>query len=124
MIMKMVDGLSIFRHTIDLTIKLTDILENFPKKYKFTLGDRLMDFALDLEADAALMKKLDYDRELHEKMINKFTYDYYLFKSVFRIVIEKKLIEIKRMTEIVVLLEKIEKLSGIKYDFLELDLIL
>lgn len=27
----MVDGLSIFRHTIDLTIKLTDILENFPK---------------------------------------------------------------------------------------------
>lgn len=124
MIMKMVDGLSIFRHTIDLTIKLTDILENFPKKYKFTLGDRLMDFALDLEADAALMKKLDYDRELHEKMINKFTYDYYLFKSVFRIVIEKKLIEIKRMTEIVVLLEKIEKLSGIKYDFLELDLTL
>lgn len=122
--MKMVDGLSIFRHTIDLTIKLTDILENFPKKYKFTLGDRLMDFALDLEADAALMKKLDYDGELHEKMINKFTYDYYLFKSVFRIVIEKKLIEIKRMTEIVVLLEKIEKLSGIKYDFLELDLIL
>ena len=120
----MVDGLSIFRHIIDLTIKLTDILENFPKKYKFTLGDRLMDFALDLEADAALMKKLDYDRELHEKMINKFTYDYYLFKSVFRIVIEKKLIEIKRMTEIVVLLEKIEKLSGIKYDFLELDLIL
>lgn len=122
--MKMVDGLSIFRHTIDLTIKLTDILENFPKKYKFTLGNRLMDFALDLEADAALMKKLDYDRELHEKMINKFTYDYYLFKSVFRVVIEKKLIEIKRMTEIVVLLEKIEKLSGIKYDFLELDLIL
>lgn len=29
----MADDLSIFRHTIDLTIKLTNILENFPKKY-------------------------------------------------------------------------------------------
>ena len=29
----MVDDLLIFRHTVDLAIKLIDILETFPKKY-------------------------------------------------------------------------------------------
>ena len=116
----MVDDLLIFRHTVDLTIKLTDILETFPKKYKFTLGDRLMDFALNLEADAAFMKRYSIDKTKYGKCENKFAYDYYLFKSVFRIVVEKKLVELKRITEIVILMEKIEEISGINLDFVEL----
>ena len=67
----MVDDLLIFRHIVDLTIKLTDILETFPRKYKFTLGDRLMDFALTLEADAAFMKRYSVDKTKYGRIYLK-----------------------------------------------------
>ena len=64
--------------------------------------------------------RYNIDKIKYGKCANKFAYDYYLFKSVFRIVVEKKLVELKRITEIVVLMEKIEEISGIDLDFVEL----
>lgn len=46
--MGLASDLPIFRDTTDLVSYIVDVVEKFPKKYKFTLGDKLMNTSLAL----------------------------------------------------------------------------
>lgn len=98
--------LSIFQKSYDLAIRFFKETHNFPREYKFTIGQRMKDTILEL-LDWIIIANLEKDKKSSQKEINlrverlriytRFAYDLRIIKLEKYEVLSKYIDEIGRM---------------------------
>lgn len=107
--MGLASDLPIFRDTTDLVSYIVDVVEKFPKKYKFTLGDKLMNTSLALFEYIQLANRAGTNKESRAKYLSGFLIKFELLKVIIRICEEKKIVSLKQAAHLALLTTKISK---------------
>jgi len=89
--------LKVYRDTYDLVNKVIDIQMKFPRLYKFTIGQKLMNVGLDLFEYIQLANMFKESRCRH---LNGFVVKFELFKTLIRMSADKKLLTLKQQADI------------------------
>ena len=89
--------LKVYRDTYDLVNKVMDIQIKFPRMYKFTLGQKMMNVSLDL---FEYIQFANMSKESRTKYLTGFTVKFELLKTLVRISADKRLINLKQQADI------------------------
>lgn len=100
--------LPLYRDTYMLVDAVTDFLEKFPKKYKFTLGDKVFVTALDMLTILSKANVYHADSDLHKQYMDEYINTYLLFRTLIRLCIEKKILTLKQTSRLAIIFEQIE----------------
>lgn len=100
------EKLQIYRDTYDLVILFMQYVTTFPKKYKYTLGDRLVVKSLDLfthiqNANRFLNQRRNY--------LDHFLVEFGCIKTIVRVCCEMRIFSIKQEAELTLLMTKISR---------------
>ena len=96
-----------FKDSFELLSIITDYLLTFPKVYKYTLGQKLQDAALDcFHCQFIYNKEKDYTKkkEYEEDFKTKFSY----LRVLIRLCSEKKILSIKQIARLSEIIYRIE----------------
>ena len=108
---KLVSNTQIYLDCRKLLDAILDITPSFPRSYKFSIGSRLHDLAINLmsEISAAYINR---DRPVRIQHLVSFEADFEVLKTLLRIAGERKwILGISRHAEIIELLDAIGKQS-------------
>ena len=100
--------LPLYRDTYELNSAIVDIVETFPKKYKFTLGDRMVIVGMDLFTYLTKAHANRKNKDAHDQYMEEYINAYFMFRTIVRICIEKKIINIKQASRLALIFEPIE----------------
>ena len=89
--------LKVYRDTYDLVCKVTDMQMRFPRMYKFTIGQKLMNTGLELFEYIQLANMFKESRQKH---LYGFVVKFELFKTLVRMSADKKLLTVKQQADI------------------------
>lgn len=95
--MAVASTLPIFQVTYELVSKLVEWSENFPRKYKFTLGEKMVNISLELFEYIQLANAYADNRQ---KYMMGFTVKLELLKTVLRLCFERKLFSLAQSADI------------------------
>jgi hypothetical protein len=94
-----------YRDTYKLILKIFEYTKDFPKEYKFTLGQ-------DMKRDALQLVRSIYRANKHQQKkehLNSFMDDFELLKLEIRLCTDMKILTLKRQAECALLMEIIGK---------------
>lgn len=100
------DNLIIFRKTESLVLKLIDVVNDMPKMYKYSLGDKLINKSILL---LELIMNANSDINNRVELLDRFLNELKMEKVILRIITEKKMINLKSVGKITLLCEDILK---------------
>lgn len=103
------ETLPIYRDTFDLAKIILDYVEKFPKVYKFTIGERLIDASLDLFEYLQLANKAVDDKAKRKRYLENFLIKYETLKVLVRLCNDKKILSIKQFSSLAEKLNSIGK---------------
>ena len=86
--MALAKDLQIYKDTYELVNKLVKYTENFPRKHKFTLGEKLIKVALELFEYIQLANMSIENRQRH---LMGFTIKFELLKTILRLCFDRRL---------------------------------
>ena len=97
--------LPVYRDTYKLILAIFDITKNFPKEYKFTLGEDMKRDSLILVRHIYRANKTYYKKEHLEDFLD----DFEILKLELRLCTDMKILSIKKQSEMSLLMENIGK---------------
>lgn len=89
--------LKIYRDTYDLVMNIIDIQTRFPRVYKFTIGQKMVNTALEL---FEYIQLANMSRESRAKYLNGFIIKFELLKTIVRMSADKRIIDLKQQANI------------------------
>ncbi len=95
--MAIASSLQIYRDTYELVNKLVTWVENFPRRHKFTLGEKLVKVALEL---FEYIQLANMSMEGRQKYMQGFTIKMELLKTVLRLCFERRLFDERKAADI------------------------
>lgn len=98
--------LPVYRDTYYLLRKIYEVTKNFPKEYKYTLGEEMKRDAMQLVRNIYRANKHKNDRKMH---LENFLDDFELVKLQMRLCADMKLLAIKKQAELAELMASIGK---------------
>ena len=101
--------LPIYIDTFNLLSLIVDYVGAFPKLHKHTIGQRMVNVALDLFEYIRLANRSVKERERRVKYLEVFIIKFELLKVLIRLCGEKRIISIKQLSRLSILVEKIGK---------------
>lgn len=106
--MKKLKELPLYRDTYELLGTITDLLRSFPKLYRYNLGDKLMNSALELFSDLSLLCKYNSDLKYYDN-VDSYLKHYQYMKAIIRVCNEKRILTSKEIAKLAVHLRNIER---------------
>lgn len=103
--MALTEQLPVYRDVYKLIRMLFDIIQTFPREYKYSLGQ-------DMKRDALRLVRSIYranKSELKKEWLENFLDDFEILKLEIRLCVDLKLLTLRRQSEISPLLESIGK---------------
>ena len=101
--------LLVFRKMYDLNLMLIRLVNNFPKQYKYNVGDELIKTFLRLFKHLFAANR-EYDNKIKRvEHLDNFLDDYDLLKVLIRLANEKRMFSIKDAANLALLTENITK---------------
>ena len=101
--------LPVFRKMYDLNLMLIRLVNNFPKQYKYNVGDELIKTSLRLFKHLFSANR-EYDNKIKRvEHLDNFLDDYDLLKVLIRLANEKRMFSIKDAANLALLTENITK---------------
>ena len=101
--------LPVFRKMYDLNLMLIRLVNNFPKQYKYNVGDELIKTSLRLFKHLFAANR-EYDNKIKRvEHLDNFLDDYDLLKVLSRLANEKRMFSIKDAANLALLTENITK---------------
>ena len=101
--------LLVFRKMYDLNLILIRLVNNFPKQYKYNVGDELIKTSLRLFKHLFAANR-EYDNKIKRvEHLDNFLDDYDLLKVLIRLDNEERMFSIKDATNLALLTENITK---------------
>ena len=101
--------LPVFRKMYDLNLMLIRLVNNFPKQYKYNVGDELIKTSLRLFKHLFAANR-EYDNKIKRvEHLDNFLDDYDLLKVLIRLANEKRMFSIKDAANLALLTENITK---------------
>jgi hypothetical protein len=97
--------LPVYRDTYKLILKIFDVSKDFPKEYKYTLGQEMKRDALQLVRSLYRANKSTQKKELLERFLDEFE----LVKLEIRLCVDLKVVSFKKQAELTVLMDSIGK---------------
>ena len=97
--------LPVYRDTYKLILKIFEITKDFPKEYKYTLGQDMKRDALQLVRSIYRANKSAQKKELLENFLDEFE----LLKLEIRLCVDMKIVSFKKQAELTVLMDSIGK---------------
>ena len=97
--------LPVYRDTYKLILKILEITKDFPKEYKYTLGQDMKRDALQLVRSIYRANKSAQKKELLENFLDEFE----LLKLEIRLCVDMKIVSFKKQAELTVLMDSIGK---------------
>ncbi|HHZ69063.1 MAG TPA: four helix bundle protein [Methylococcaceae bacterium] len=97
--------LPVYRDTYKLILKIFDVSKDFPKEYKYTLGQDMKRDALQLVRSLYRANKSTQKKELLERFLDEFE----LVKLEIRLCVDLKVVSFKKQAELTVLMDSIGK---------------
>ncbi|MEI6067368.1 MAG: four helix bundle protein [Methylococcaceae bacterium] len=97
--------LPVYRDTYKLILKIFEITKDFPKEYKYTLGQDMKRDALQLVRRFYRANKSAQKKELLENFLDEFE----LLKLEIRLCVDMKIVSFKKQAEVTVLMDSIGK---------------
>lgn len=95
--MAIASSLPIYQQTYELVSNLVTWTENFPRKYKYTLGEKLINVALELFEYIQIANMSIENRSRH---LTGFTIKLELLKTLLRLCFDRKLFSLKQQADI------------------------
>lgn len=104
----MLNELPLYRDTFELVSVVTDYIDTFPKKYKYTIGDKLLTTCLNL-FDCLVKANVHHaESKQHQKYMRMYINTYIMVRTLTRLCIEKKIITLKQTSRLALIFEPIE----------------
>lgn len=100
--------LPVYMDTFRLVSMLTDFTLNFPKAYKYTFGQKIMNVALEL-FEYIQLANMTFEPVQRARYLQGFQIKFELLKTLLRLCSEKKVIGITQTAELAQLNSKIGK---------------
>lgn len=101
--------LPVFRKMYDLNLMLIRLVNNFPKQYKYNVGDELIKTSLRLFKHL-FAANMEYDNKIKRvEHLDNFLDDYDLLKVLIRLANEERMFSIKDAVNLALLTENITK---------------
>lgn len=100
--------LPVYRDTYRLVSLATDIPNNFPKAYKYSFGQKIMNVSLEL-FEYLQLANMTTDIALRSKYLQGFQIKHELLKVLLRLCSEKKIITVSQTAVLAELNDKIGK---------------
>ena len=101
--------LPVFRKMYDLNLMLIRLVNNFPKQYKYNVGDELIKTSLRLFKHLFAANR-EYDNKIKKvEHLDNFLDDYDLLKVLIRLANEDRMFSIKDAANLALLTENITK---------------
>ena len=101
--------LPVFRKMYDLNLMLIRLVNNFPKQYKYNVGDELIKTSLRLFKHLFAANR-EYDNKIKKvEHLDNFLDDYDLLKVLIRLANEERMFSIKDAANLALLTENITK---------------
>ena len=101
--------LPVFRKMYDLNLMLIRLVNNFPKQYKYNVGDELIKTSLRLFKHLFAANR-EYDNKINRvEHLDNFLDDYDLLKVLIRLANEERMFSIKDAANLALLTENITK---------------
>ena len=101
--------LPVFRKMYDLNLMLIRLVNNFPKQYKYNVGDELIKTSLRLFKHLFAANR-EYDNKIKRvEYLDNFLDDYDLLKVLIRLANEERMFSIKDAANLALLTENITK---------------
>jgi hypothetical protein len=101
--------LPVFRKMYDLNLMLIRLVNNFPKQYKYNVGDELIKTSLRLFKHLFAANR-EYDNKIKRvEHLDNFLDDYDLLKVLIRLANEERMFSIKDAVNLALLTENITK---------------
>ena len=101
--------LPVFRKMYDLNLMLIRLVNNFPKQYKYNVGDELIKTSLKLFKHLFAANR-EYDNKIKRvEHLGNFLDDYDLLKVLIRLANEERMFSIKDAANLALLTENITK---------------
>jgi len=97
--------LPVYRDTYKLLLKVFEMTKDFPKEYKYTLGQDIKRDALQLVRCIYRANKSAQKKELLESFLDEFE----LLKLEIRLCVDMKIVSFKKQAELTVLMDSIGK---------------
>lgn len=103
------ETLPIYRDTFDLVSIIADYVEKFPKMYKYTLGEKMLNVSLELFEYLQLANRAIKAPDKRTAMLERFLLKFELLKVLIRLCSEKKILSTKQMAKLFELMNNIGK---------------
>lgn len=87
----------VYRDTYVLVGKIVDLQKNYPKEYKYSIGQKMVNVSLELFEYIQLANMMKQNRILH---LNGFIVKFELLKTLVRLSADKKLISIGQQSDV------------------------
>ena len=97
--------LPVYRDTYKLILKIFELTKDFPKDYKYTLGQDMKRDALQLVRSIYRANKSTQKKELLESFLDEFE----LVKLELRLCVDLRVMSFKKQAELTVLMDSIGK---------------
>lgn len=97
--------LPVYRDTYLLVLKIFEVTKDFPKEYKYTLGQDMKRDALQLVRSIYRANKSAHKKESLENFLDEFE----LLKLEIRLCVDLKVLPFKKQAELTVLMDGISK---------------
>lgn len=104
----MLNELPLYRDTFELVSVITDYIDAFPKKYKYTIGDKLLSTSLNLFDCLVKANVYHEESKQHQKYMKMYINTYMMVRTLTRLCIEKKIITLKQTSRLAIIFESIE----------------
>lgn len=112
----MLNELPLYRDTFELVSLVTDYVNDIPKKYKFSIGDKLLTTCLSL-FDSLVKANINHkDKEKQQYYMDEYLNTYLLVRTLTRLCAEKKLFTLKQTSNLALIFEPIERSLRLERD--------
>ncbi|MEI6333291.1 MAG: four helix bundle protein [Methylococcaceae bacterium] len=98
-------NLPVYRDTYKLILKIFELTKDFPKEYKYTLGQDMKRDALQLVRSIYRANKSAQKKEVLENFLDEFE----LVKLEIRLCVDLRVVSFKKQAELTVLMDSIGK---------------
>ena len=107
--MKLLQELAIYKDTFELSKFLMSCIDTFPRLYKHTLGERIIDTALSLFTIISKANQQETQNSKRIEFLNEFLSQFDILMVLIRLSEEKHILTIKQISKIALLTTNIGK---------------
>lgn len=101
--------LPVFRAMYDLNLMIIRLVEKFPKQYKYSIGNKLIDNSLELFKHLFTVNRIYDDKQRRVICLEEFLDDFDLLKVLIRLSNEQRLFSLKDTANLALLTDDITK---------------